>query len=71
MDYRYKWKNGRPPTPDEAAQSHSLLDECQFESENDRRLAEEDARRQLGVPITIPDDEKPVLPQAAPPEQNS
>lgn len=66
MDFNYKWKNGRPPTQDEAASSPSLLDESQFNSESDRKLAEENARRYLGVPITIPDDEKSILPRAVP-----
>jgi hypothetical protein len=67
MDYRYKWKNGAPPTQDEAARSDSLLDESQFNNESDRQMAESDARRHLGLPVPIPDDEVPVLPQAAPP----
>lgn len=69
MNYRYKWKNGNPPTPDEAARSENLLDEGQFNNEQDRKMAEQDARRQLGVPIPIPDDEVPILPQAAPPDE--
>ena len=64
MDFRYKWKNGQTPTQDEAARSQSLLDESQFDNECDRKLAEENARRHLGVPIRIPDDEKSVLPHA-------
>lgn len=71
MDYKYRWKNGRPPTPDEAARSNSLLDEGQFNNEQDRKLAEENVRRQLGVPIPIPDDEVPVLPHAAPPNEGA
>lgn len=64
MDFRYRWKNGRQPTPDEAARSQSLLDEGQFNNETDRKLAEENARRLLGAPIQIPDDERSVLPHA-------
>lgn len=66
MDFRYRWKNGYTPTQDEAARNQYLLDEGQFNNEQDRKLAEEDARRHLGVPISIPDDEKSVLPHAAP-----
>ncbi len=68
MDFKYRWKNGNQPTQDEAARSDSLLDESQFNNECDRKMAEADARRVLGVPIPIPDDEVPVLPQAAPPD---
>lgn len=66
MDFKYRWKNGAPPSRDKAARSESLLDESQFESENDRSLAEENARRHLGVPIRVPDDDRSTLPQAAP-----
>lgn len=66
MDYKYRWKNGRPPTPDEAARSEQLLDEGQFNNEHDRKMAEEDVRRHLGAPIPIPDDERSVLPHAVP-----
>lgn len=60
MNFNYRWKNGRPPTQDEATRSQYVLDETQFNNESDRKLAEENARRHLGVPITIPDDEKSV-----------
>ena len=63
MDFKYRWKNGAPPSRDEAAHSQSLLDESQFNSEKDRSLAEEAARKKLNVPVQIPDDERPVLPQ--------
>lgn len=63
MDFKYRWKNGAPPSRDEAARSQSLLDENQFDSEKDRSLAEEAARKQLNVPVQIPDDERSVLPQ--------
>jgi hypothetical protein len=66
MDFNYRWKNGSPPSRDQAAGNESLLDESQFESENDRSLAEENARRHLGVPLRVPDDDRSVLPQAAP-----
>lgn len=69
MDYKYRWKNGAPPSRDEAARSQSLLDEGQFDSEEDRKLAEDHARKHLGVPTRIPDDELSVLPVAAPPNE--
>ena len=68
MDFKYRWKNGNQPTQDEAARSDYLLDEGQFNNEHDRKMAEADARRVLGVPIPIPDDEVPILPKAAPPD---
>lgn len=71
MDYKYRWKNGTPPTRDEAARSQSLLDESQFESKEDRQLAEDTARKQLGVPTRTPDSDMPVLPVAAPPEDGT
>jgi hypothetical protein len=67
MDIKYKWKNGAPPSRDEAAHRDSLLDEGQFTSEEDRKLAEDNARKHLGVPTRTPGDDLPVLPQAAPP----
>jgi hypothetical protein len=67
MDIKYRWKNGAPPTRDEAARRQHLLDEGQFDSEEDRKLAEDNARKHLGVPTRIPDDDLPVLPQAASP----
>lgn len=67
MDFKYKWKNGARPSRDEAARNKYLLDESQFTSDQDRELAEESARKQLGVPVQTPDDNLSVLPQAAPP----
>ena len=67
MDIKYKWKNGAPPSRDEAAHRDSLLDESQFATEQDRMLAEDNARKHLGVPTRTPDNDIPVLPQAAPP----
>ncbi len=67
MDFKYKWRNGRPPTPDEAARKTHLLDESQFDSEKDQKLAEETARKQLGVTVRIPDDERSILPHTDPP----
>lgn len=69
MTFKYRWKNGAPPSRDQAAQSSNLLDENQFSHPNDQQIAEEAARKHLGVPSQIPDDSKPVLPQAAPPPQ--
>ncbi|MBD2776716.1 bromodomain-containing protein [Iningainema tapete] len=66
MDFKYKWKNGAPPTRDQAAQSQHLLDESQFNSKEDHLMAEQDARKHLGVPTRIPDDDRSVLPKAAP-----
>lgn len=69
MDFKYRWKNGSPPSRDEAARNKYLLDESQFQSEEDRRLAEDNARKHLGVPTRVPDDDFPVLPIAAPPNE--
>lgn len=68
MNYRYKWKKGSSPTRDEAIQAGNLLDESQFDSEGDRKLAEEDARKHLGIPTTTNADDLSILPQASPPE---
>jgi hypothetical protein len=67
MDIKYRWKNGAPPTRDEASRSQELLDASQFDNEKDRQLAEETARKNLNVPTQVPDDVNPVLPKAAPP----
>jgi hypothetical protein len=69
MDFRYRWKNGTPPSRDEAARNSHLLDESQFENEKDRNLAEEAARKHLNVPTRVPDEDFPVLPTAPPPDQ--
>lgn len=69
MDLKYKWKNGYKPNRDEAARSDSLLDEGQFKSEQDRQLAEQEARKHLGVPARTPDEGASVLPHAAPPPE--
>ncbi|MBP5976511.1 bromodomain-containing protein [Brasilonema sp. CT11] len=66
MSFKYKWKNGSMPSRDQAARSQYLLDQEQFHNEQDRNLAEEHARKHLGVPTRIPDDERSILPQAAP-----
>lgn len=70
MDYKYKWKNGGRPNRDQAARDGNLLDESQFTDEKDRQMAEENARRYLGVPIQTQDAGKSILPQAAPPDSN-
>jgi hypothetical protein len=66
MDFKYRWKNGAQPNRDEAAKNRHLLDESQFENEQDRSLAEEMARKHLNVPLTTQDEDRSVLPQAAP-----
>lgn len=70
MDFKYRWKNGAPPSRDKAAHDDALLDESQFESAEDRQLAEDMARKHLNVPLRTPDADRPVLPQAAPEEEN-
>ncbi len=62
MDFKYRWKNGAPPSRDQAARSEHLLDESQFESEKDRSLAEDMARKHLNVPTRTPDADRSVLP---------
>ncbi|HEY9596944.1 MAG TPA: bromodomain-containing protein [Cyanophyceae cyanobacterium] len=70
MNFKYRWKNNAPPTSrNKAAHSDNLLDESQFESKEDQELAENTARKHLGIPTKIPDDQRPVLPEAAPPDQ--
>ncbi|MGA7937681.1 MAG: hypothetical protein WCA35_29295 [Kovacikia sp.] len=71
MDFRYKWKNGTPPSRDKAANDANLLDESQFETQQDQELAEESARKHLNLPVRIPDDEKSILPHAAPDDRVS
>lgn len=66
MDFRYRWKNGAPPSRDQAAQDGNLLDESQFETPQDQQLAEEMARKHLNVPLQTADANKPPLPQAIP-----
>ncbi len=68
MNFKYRWKNGAPPSRDEAARNEHLLDEGQFDNSNDQQLAEETARKHLNVPTQTPDSDRPVLPQAAPPD---
>lgn len=68
MDFKYKWKNGHPPTRDQAASSQHLLDKGQFTSEKDWQLAEQDARKHLGVPAKTMDEDRSTLPHAAPTE---
>ncbi len=66
MSFKYRWKNGARPTRDQAATSDHLLDESQFSHPQDQAVAEEIARKTLGVPLQTPDAEGPVLPQAVP-----
>lgn len=63
MDIRYRWKNGAPPSRDQAVHEKNLLDESQFKHEEDRKIAEETARKKLGVPLITPDEERSVLPK--------
>ncbi|BAZ48627.1 hypothetical protein NIES4103_12350 [Nostoc sp. NIES-4103] len=69
MNFKYKWKNGSVPPRDQAAREKYLLDADQFNNEKDRNQAEEQARKRLGVPTRIPDDDLSVLPHA--PQQES
>lgn len=68
MDIRYRWKNGAAPSRDQAAHEQQLLDEGQFTHEEDKKIAEETARKKLGVPLVTDDEERSVLPKAAPPD---
>jgi hypothetical protein len=69
MDWKYKWKNGYRPSRDEAVKNPNLLDESQFETEQDRQLAEEATRKHLGIPAPTLDEEKSILPHAGSPNQ--
>jgi hypothetical protein len=62
MNFKYRWKNGAPPSRDQAAHSDQLLDESQFESKHDQALAEEMARKQLNVPVRTQDADRSILP---------
>ncbi|GAA6623340.1 bromodomain-containing protein [Scytonema sp. NUACC26] len=64
MDFKYRWKDGRQPTRDRAATSDSLLDKGQFSSKKDWQMAEQDARKRLGVPAKTIDADRSVLPHA-------
>lgn len=68
MDIRYRWKNGAAPSRDQAAHEQHLLDESQFSNEQDKKIAEETARKKLGVPLVTDDEARSVLPKAAPPD---
>lgn len=63
MDFKYRWKNGKPPSRDYAAQADSLLDEGQFSNEVDRQFAEQQARKMLGVPLQTSDADQSILPK--------
>lgn len=71
MDFKYRWKNGTPPSRDQAARSdnQNLLDESQFNDENDHQLAEDMARKKLNVPARTADANRSVLPHGDASEQ--
>ncbi|MBE9178792.1 bromodomain-containing protein [Oculatella sp. LEGE 06141] len=62
MDFKYRWKNGAPPSRDQAAKSGDLLEESQFTSKEDQKTAEDTARKHLNVPLRPSDADKPTLP---------
>lgn len=62
MDFKYKWKNGAPPNRDQAARDPHLLDESQFVNKQDQEIAEETARKQLGVPAPVQGEDEALLP---------
>jgi hypothetical protein len=68
MDSKYRWKNGAPPSRDQAAQEGNLLDESQFETREDQELAENTVRKHLNVPLQPADAGLPPLPQKSPKE---
>lgn len=70
MDFKYRWKDGHQPTRDRAATSDSLLDKGQFNSKKDWQMAEQDARKRLGVPAKTMDEDRSILPHAAPTESD-
>ncbi|MFQ4141663.1 bromodomain-containing protein [Chlorogloeopsis sp. ULAP02] len=49
------------PSRDKAARSKYLLEEGQFNNKKDQNLAEQEARKYLGVPVRIPDDDRSIL----------
>lgn len=61
-NHKYRWKNGAPPTRDQAAQSENLLDESQFDTSQDQEIAEQTARKHLNVPLRTGDADKSILP---------
>lgn len=61
MDFRYRWKNGAPPSRDEAMRNQYLLDESQFSHPKDQQVAEEMARKRLGLPTQIPGNERFII----------
>jgi hypothetical protein len=69
MDFKYRWKNGAPPSRDQAAQDGNLLDESQFETSEDHQMAEDMARKHLNVPLQTTDSNSPPLPKAMPEER--
>ncbi len=58
MNFKYRWKNGAPPSRDEAMRNQHLLDEDQFTHPQDQKIAEEMARKELGLPKQIPGNER-------------
>lgn len=64
MDFNYKWKHGYPPSKEQAVGSKYLLDKSQFDNEQDRNLAEEQARKHLNLPTRVPDDDRSILPHS-------
>lgn len=64
MDFKYRWKNGAPPSRDQVAHndSENLLDESQFNDEKDHQFAEDMARKQLNVPTRTADADRSILP---------
>jgi len=69
MGFKYRWKNGAPPSRDQAAQDGNLLDESQFETTEDQKLAENMARKHLNVPLQTADADISPLPGAVPKER--
>ncbi|MEH2397282.1 bromodomain-containing protein [Nostoc sp.] len=70
MDWKYRWKNGSQPSRDQAVKNPHLLDESQFENQQDRNLAEESARKHLGIAAPTLDQEQSILPRAVSPDEN-
>jgi len=61
MNFRYRWKNGAPPSRDEAIREPNLLDEGQFNDPKDQQMAEEMARKKLGLPTQVVGDERFIM----------
>ncbi|MGD1874455.1 MAG: bromodomain-containing protein [Mastigocoleus sp.] len=65
-NFNYRWKNGSPPNREQAMQQEYLLEEGQFIDEEDQHLAEQNARKHLGVPTKTLDARRSILPKANP-----